>query len=147
MQTVDLTKGKVQTFTTLGVDIVNGLAVDSATGTACITTEGGPFVPPMVEFYNLAKQAGFGVPMSGANTGLDVEFDAVHKLFLVAQGDFVNFSILVFDEKGNLKETIPVQKLPVSPALIALNPSKRIGFVPVIVEPQHEFLELQSFKY
>ena len=78
---------------------------------------------------------------------MDVEFDSVNKLFLVAEGDFVNFSILVFDEKGNLKETIPVQKLPVSPSLIALNPSKRIGFVPVIVEPQHEFLELQSFKY
>ena len=101
----------------------------------------------MVEFYNLAKRTGFGVPMSGANFGLDVEFDPVNKLFLVAQGDFVNFSILVFDEKGNLKNTIPVQKLPVSPSLIALNPAKRIGFVPVIVEPQHEFLELQSFKY
>lgn len=147
VQTVDLTKGKVRTFTALGVDVVNGLAVDSATGTACITTEGGPFTPPMVEFYNLAKQTGFGVPMSGANIGLDVEFDAIHKLFLVAEGDFVNFNILVFDEKGNLQATIPVQKLPVSPSLIALNPGKRIGFIPVIVEPQHEFLELQSFKY
>jgi hypothetical protein len=147
LQTVDLTKGKVRTFTALGVDIVNGLAVDSTTGTACISTEGGPFVPPMVEFYNLAKQTGFGVTMSGANFGLDVEFDPIHKLFLVAEGDFVNFNVLVFDEKGNLKETIPVQKLPVSPSLIALNPNKRIGFLPVIVEPQHEFLELQSFKY
>jgi hypothetical protein len=147
LQTVDLITGKVRKFNALGVDTVNGLAVDSSTGTACITTEGGPFVPPMVEFYNLAKRTGFGVPMSGANFGLDVEFDAVNKLFLVAQGDFVNFSVLVFDEKGNLKETIPVQKLPVSPALIALNPSKRIGFLPVIVEPQHMFLELQSFSY
>ena len=147
VQTVDLTKGKVRTFTALGVDVVNGLAVDSATGTACITTEGGPFTPPMVEFYNLAKQTGFGVPMSGANIGLDVEFDVIHKLFLVAEGDFVNFNILVFNEKGSLKATIPVQKLPVSPSLIALNPGKRIGFIPVIVEPQHEFLELQSFKY
>ena len=147
LQTVDLAKGKVRKFSALGVDIVNGLAVDSATGTACITTEGGPFTPPMVEFYDLAKRTGFGVPMPGANFGLDVEFDPINKLFLVAEGDFVNFSILVFDEKGNLQETIPVQKLPVSPSLIALNPSKRIGFVPVIVEPQHEFLELQSFKY
>jgi len=147
LQTVDLGSGKVRRVSALGVDIVNGLAVDSTTGTACITTEGGPFIPPMVEFYNLAKKTGFGVPLSGANFGLDVEFDPVNKLFLVAQGDFVNFSVLVFDEKGNLKETIPVQKLPVSPALIALNPSQRIGFVPVIVEPQHEFLELQSFKY
>ena len=147
LQTVDLATGKVRTFTAVGVDIVNGLAVDSATGTACITTEGGPFIPPMVEFYNLAKKTGFGVPLSGANFGLDVEFDAIHKLFLVAEGDFVNFNILVFDEKGNLKKAIPVQKLPVSPSLIALNPNNRTGFVPVIVEPEHEFLELQSFKY
>jgi hypothetical protein len=147
LQTVDLAKGKVRQFSALGVDTVNGMAVDSSTGTACITTEGGPFTPPMVEFYNLAKQTGFGVPLTGGNIGLDVEFDSIHKLFLAAQGDFVNFSVLVFDEKGNLKETIPVQKLPVSPALIALNPGKRMGFLPVIVEPQHEFLELQSFKY
>jgi hypothetical protein len=39
-----------------------------------------------------------------------------------------------------------LQKLPVSPALIALNPGKRIGFVPVIVE-RHEFLELPSCTY
>ena len=147
IQTVDLAEGKVRQFSALGVDTVNGMAVDSSTGTACITTEGGPFTPAMVEFYNLAKQTGFGVPLTGGNIGLDVEFDSIHKLFLAAQGDFVNFSVLVFDEKGNLKETIPVQKLPVSPALIALNPEKRIGFLPVIVEPQHEFLELQSFKY
>jgi hypothetical protein len=147
LQTVDLTTGKVRHFSALGVDVVNGLAVDSATGTACITTEGGPFVPPMVEFYDLAKQTGFGVTLSGSNIGLDVDFDPMNKLFLVAEGDFVNYNILVYDEKGTLQETIPVQALPISPSLIALNPGKRIGFVPVIVEPQHEFLELQSFAY
>jgi len=147
LQTADLTTGKVRKFSALGVDVVNGLAVDSATGTACITTEGGPFVPPMVEFYDLDKQTGFGVTLSGSNIGLDVDFDPVNKLFLVAESDFVNYNILVYDETGNLQETIPVQALPISPSLIALNPGKRIGFVPVIVEPQHEFLELQSFTY
>lgn len=147
LQTVDLTTGKVRQFSALGVDVVNGLAVDSATGTACITTEGGPSVPPMVEFYNLAKQTGFGVTLSGSNIGLDVDFDTINKLFLVAEGDFVNYNILVYDEKGTLQETIPVQALPISPSLIALNPGNRTGFVPVIVEPQHEFLELQSFTY
>lgn len=147
IQTVDLVKGKVRQFSALGVDTVNGLAVDSATGTACITTEGSAIEPPMVEFYDLAKQTGFSVNLSGANIGLDVEFDPVNNLFLVEETDFVSFNILVYDESGNLQETIPVQKLPVSPSLIALNPGKRIGFVPVIVEPQHEFLELQSFAY
>jgi hypothetical protein len=147
IQTVDLANGKVRQFTAVGVDTVNGMAVDSSTGTLCITTQGGGFTPPMVEFYNLAKQTGFGVPLTGGNIGMDVEFDSIHKLFLAAQGDFVNFSVMVFNEKGNLKETIPVQKLPVSPSLIALNPAQRIGFLPVIVEPQHMFLELQSFKY
>ena len=147
LQTVDLTTGKVRQFNALGVDVVNGLAVDSASGTACITTEGSAVLPPMVEFYDLAKHTGIGVTLSGANFGLDVEFDPLNKLFLVEETDFTNFNILVYDEGGNLQETIPVQKLPISPSLIALNPGNRIGFVPVIVEPQHEFLELQSFAY
>lgn len=142
LQTVDLTTGKVRQFSALGVDVVNGVAVDSATGTACITTEGSAVIPPMVEFYDLAKQTGFGVTLSGSNFGLDVEFDPINKLFLVAEGDFVNFNVLVYDETGSLLETIPVQKLPVSPSLIALNPGKRIGFV-----LQNESLYLQSFTY
>ena len=147
LETINLTNGKKRSFKALGFGIVQGLAVDSATGTACITPFGSAFTPPTVEFYDLAKQTGFAVNMPGLNFGLDVEFDPIHKLFLVAETDFVNSGILVYDEKGSLKETIPVQKLPVSPSPIALNPSKRIGFVPVIVEPQHEFLELQSFRY
>ncbi len=147
IETIDLTSGKKRSFKTVGFGAVQGLAVDSASGTACITLLGSPFTPPTVEFYDLAKQTGFAVNMPGLNVGLDVEFDHIHKLFLVAETDFVNSGILVYDENGSLKETIPVQELPVSPSLIALNPSKRIGFVPVIVEPQHEFLELQSFRY
>jgi hypothetical protein len=96
--TVDLAKGKVREFTAQGVGTVNGLAVDSATGTACFTTEGGPFVPPLIEFYNLAKQTGFGVDLPSGSIGLDVEFDPIHKLFLAAAYDGT-FSILVYDEK------------------------------------------------
>jgi len=128
LATVDLAKGKVREFTAQGVGTVNGLAVDSATGTACFTTQGGPFVPPMIEFYNLAKQTGFGVALPGGNIGLDVEFDPIHKLFLAAAYDGT-FSILVYDEKGNLKETIPGFNLPISPTLIALNPGQRQGYV------------------
>jgi hypothetical protein len=130
--TVDLAKGKVREFTAQGVGTVNGLAIDSSTGTACFTTQGGPFVPPMIEFYDLAKQTGFGVDLPGSDIGLDVEFDPIHKLFLAAAVvDIENhiFNILVYDEKGNLKETIPGFNLPISPTLIALNPGKRLGYV------------------
>jgi hypothetical protein len=53
--------------------------------------------------------------------------------------------VYVYDEEGNLKETIPVPRLPINPVTIALNPSKRTGFLPVIVQGQG--LELQSFTY
>jgi hypothetical protein len=140
--TVDLAKGKVREFTGQGVGTVNGLAVDSSTGTACFTTQGGPFVPPMIEFYNLAKQSGFGVTLPSSNIGLDVEFDPIHKLFLTAAYNGT-FSILVYDEKGNLQETIPGFNLPISPTLIALNPSQRVGYV-----FGDNFAEsLQSFTY
>ena len=86
----------------------------------------------MIEFYDLAKQTGFGVDLPGSDIGLDVEFDPIHKLFLAAAVvDIENhiFNILVYDEKGNLKETIPGFNLPISPTLIALNPGKRLGYV------------------
>jgi hypothetical protein len=144
--TIDLSKGKVREFTAQGVGTVNGLAVDSTTGTAVFTTQGGPQVPPEIGFYNLAKQRGFAVGLPGSDIGLDVEFDPIHKLFLVAAVTNIenhNFSILVYDEKGNLKETIPGFDLPISPTLIALNPGRRIGYV-----FGDNFAEsLQSFTY
>jgi hypothetical protein len=52
---VNLTTGSVTTFTGLGDGFVNGLAVDSATGIACTTTE----TDNSAEFYNLATHSGF----------------------------------------------------------------------------------------
>jgi hypothetical protein len=132
---------------------VNGLAVDSEKGIACTTTlsDGG------VEFYDLAKKTGFEVQIANfdgtsLDAGLDVEFDPIHHVFLISQwssnGGNVNDpqpQVYVYDEEGNLKETIPVQRLPISPVTIALNPAKRIGFLLVIVDEQG--LELQSFTY
>jgi hypothetical protein len=151
---VDLSTGKIQKFTAgLGIGNVDGLAVDPTTGIACTTTliDGG------VEFYNLAKKTGFEVPIFNAGeleAGLDVEFDSLHKVFLVEQytstGNINDPQprVYVYDEKGNVKKTVKgLQRIPISPSLIALNPGKRIGFLPVVVEPQHEVLELQSFKY
>jgi len=151
---VDLTSGKISKFSAgLGVGLVDGLAVDSVTGIAVTTT----LIDQGVEFYDLGRQTGFEVQIPNAGNalqaGLDVEFDPIHHLFLVEQYSSTGNPndpqprVYVYDEKGNVKETIAVQRLPVSPALIALNPGKRIGFLVVIVEPQHMALELQSFAY
>ncbi len=137
MATVDLTTGTFTKFTGVGLGDVNGLAVDSATGTACTTTE----IDFSVEFYNLATQSGFSQPLPGATqqffSGADVEFDSVNNLFLVAQPNSSTApsgsSIHVYDVFGNLIESINglnfSNAFNVIPAHIALNPGKRIGFV------------------
>ena len=151
---VNLTTGRIRKFTAnLGIGTVDGLAVDPVTGVACTTT----LIDQGVEFYDLAKKTGFEVQIPNAGNalqaGLDVEFDPIHKVFLIEQYSSTGNPndpqprVYVYDEKGNVKKTINVQRLPVSPSLIALNPAKRIGFLPVIVEPQHEVLQSQSFTY
>lgn len=145
---VDLSTGKIKTFTGVGNGYVNGLAVDSKRGIAVSTTTSDNGV----EFYNLAEQTGFEVPLPCAQSlvaeaGGDVEFDAMHNLFLVQQtfNSCDSFSRLyVYDEKGNLKETLTGFEIwPVSPIFIALNPGNRSGFV-----YQNRLGEtLQSFNY
>ena len=84
---VDLATGKISKFTdNLGLGTVNGLAVDSENGIACTTTlsDGG------VEFYDLAKKTGFEVQIANydgtpLDSGLDVEFDPIHHVFLISQ--------------------------------------------------------------
>lgn len=144
---VDLTQGTVTTFPGLGFGFVNGIAVDSNTGIACTTTE-DDF---SVEFYDLANQTGFIVPIPGATnqaqSGADVEVDPINKLFFVGQPftstGFTGSSIQVFDEQGNFVESINGLKLPVSPVRIALNPTHRMGYV--LVTP--DLTSLQSFTY
>src|SRR5438132_3666348 len=152
MATVDLTTGTFTKFTGVGLGDVNGLAVDSATGTACTTTE----IDFSVEFYNLATQTGFSQPLPGATqqffSGADVEFDPVNKLFLVAQPNSSTASsgssIHVYDVSGNLIESINglnfSNAFNVIPAHIALNPGKRIGFVD---GPDIAAGQIQSFTY
>lgn len=144
---VDLRTGALTTFPGLGFGFVNGIAVDPATGIACTATE-DDF---SVEFYNLKTQQGIIVQLPGATSqaqsGLDVELDPIHKLFLVGQ-EFTSTggsgsSIQVFDEHGNYVESVNGLSLPASPALIALHPRERAGFV--IVTPA--LTELQSFTY
>lgn len=144
---VDLTSGTINEFTGLGFGYVNGIAVDSADGIACTSTE----IDFSLEFYNLATHSGFKVPLHNATnqsqSGGFVQFDPVNKLFLVTQ-EFSSTarsgsSIQIFDTQGNFIKAINGLTLPASPVNIAINPSQRMGYV--LVTPA--LTSLQSFKY
>ncbi|MFY9742332.1 MAG: hypothetical protein WAK21_10025 [Candidatus Sulfotelmatobacter sp.] len=153
---VNLLSGEISKFTqNLGLGVVDGLAVDPATGTAVTTTsaDGG------VEFYNLANQSGFEIIIPNfdgiaTDSGLSVAFDPVHSLFLISQwssnGGNTNDPqprVYVYDEQGTVLETIDVQRIPISPVPMVLNASKRVGFIMEIGEGQSAFTVLQSFSY
>jgi hypothetical protein len=145
---VDLTQGALTTFTGIGFGFVNGLAVDSQDGAFCTTTEDDAGV----EFYSLSLQAGINseeLPGSGGQqyfSGADVEFDPVHKLFLVAQpissSAPTGSTIYVYDVNGNLKETLNGFNFTAIPMHIALNPNRRSGYVDGPAAGQ-----IQSFTY
>lgn len=150
---VDLTTGIVTQFTgILGPPpyhqgFVNGIAVDSEDGIAVTTTE----LDAQVEFYNLKKESGFAVALPGGagqlQSGENVEYDAVNKLFLIAQpysSTGPGSSIQVYDTKGNLVESLDGFSFPISTgAMFALKPSQRSGFV----YGPSGMAELQSFTY
>lgn len=153
----DLTTGTVSEFNGLPgpppyrAGFVNGIAVDSDDGIACTTTE----LDFRVEFYNLKKKTGFAVTLPGATSqlqsGSDVEFDPVHKLFFVAQSvssTGSGSSIQVYDTKGKLVESLNgfnfSNAFNVVFTHIALNPSNRSGYVD---GPDSGVTEIQSFTY
>lgn len=147
---VDLATGTISEFTGIGQGFVNGLAVDSADGIACSTTE----LDDDVEFYDLATQTGFAIRLPNASnqlqSGADVEFDAVHKLFFVAQpvssSTGTGSTIYVFDPTGSLVETLNgfnfSNASTVIPVHIALNPGTRTGYV-----DGPDVAQIQSFSY
>ena len=150
---VDLTKATFSEFTGIGFGFINGIAVDSADGIFCTTTEDDA----SVEFYDLATQTGFTVVLPGSGeqqffSGADVEFDPVNKLFLIAQPNSSSASsgstIYAYDTKGNLQETISgfsfSNTFNVVPAHIAIKPSNRSGFVD---GPSSGVTDIQSFTY
>ena len=144
---VNLDTGATSEFTGVGVGFVNGIAVDPVTGTACTTTE----IDFSVEFYDLATETGFAVPLPGATSqaqrGEAVAFDPINGLFLVGQPISSTApsgsSIQVFDLQGNFVESINGLSLPASPTRIALHPTRRFGYV--LVTP--DLTSLQSFTY
>ena len=85
-------------------------------------------------------------------SGADVEFDSVHKLFLIAQPDSSSApsgsSIYVYDIHGNLQETINgfsfSNTFNVVPTHIALHPSLRSGYVD---GPNSGVTEIEAFTY
>lgn len=137
----DLATGAQTTFIGSGSGEVQGLAVDSADNIATTATYGDAGV----EFYDLTTQTLIGYDVlpdctTPACSGFDVEFDPIHKVFLVAQpisSQLDNSStIYVYDTQGDLLETLNgfnfyTQRFDVYPVHIALHPSDRSGFVDV----------------
>ncbi len=150
---IDLKTGKETKFVGLnngafGSGYVNGLAVDSNTGMAATTTE----LNAQVEFYNLAQRNGFAVQLpctgdtSQSNSGAGVANDPVNGLFLVTDPFYCNGSegsaLLVYDESGNVVETITGFKFAIGEPPPVINPSTRTGWA---FGPQ--FSQLQQFSY
>jgi hypothetical protein len=144
---VDLKNGALDGFTGRGLGYINGVAVDSARGIACTTTE----IDFSVEFYDLATKTGIIRRMpqgrSQAHSGQAVQFDPLNGLFLVGQPISstapAGSSIQVFDEQGNFVESIDGLHLPASPVNMAIIPSLRMGYV--LTAP--DLTTLQSFTY
>ncbi len=150
----DLTAGTFTEFTgNVGFGFINGIAVDSADGIFCTTSEDDA----NVEFYNLTSQEGFAVVLPGSGSqqqfsGADVEYDPIHKLFLIAQPDSSSSSkgstIYVYNVGGQLQETLNGFSFSnasnVVPIHIALNPRTRSGYVD---GPDGNVTEIQSFTY
>jgi len=149
----DLTRGTFTEFNGVGFGFINGIAIDSEDNIACTTTEDDA----SVEFYDLTTQSGFSelLPNSGANqffSGADVEYDPIHKLFLVTQPNSSSASsgstIYVYDTTGVLVNTLNgfsfSNAFNVVSAHIGLNPAKRIGFID---GPSENVSSIQSFSY
>jgi hypothetical protein len=154
---INLTSGQVTVFTgILGPPpfhqgLINGLAVDADDQVAVTTTE----VDFRVEFYDLTTQSGFALVLPGATgqlqSGSDVEYDPVNKLFLVAQAfssTGSGSSIHVYDIHGNLVESLNgfnfSNAFNAVPTHIALNPATRTGYVD---GPDAGVTQLQAFSY
>ncbi len=150
---VNLETGKQTQFTGLnngefGAGFVNGLAVDSSTGIAATTTE----LNAQVEFYDLARQTGVAaqLPCTGdtsqGNSGAGIANDPLNGLFLVTDPSYCSGSqgsaIVVYDEKGNLIETITGFKFALGEPAPVINPGKRMGWA---FGPS--FNQLQQFFY
>jgi hypothetical protein len=140
---IDLQTGETRQFDGFnngffGAGAVNALAVDSSTGILCTVTS----LNSQVEFYQVSDGTGVWAQLpSTTNTneldaGWAVTNDPVNHLFLIGQpfsSTGGGSAIYVYDEKGNLKETINGFNFPNSSFAgainIAINPKLRAGWV------------------
>ncbi|MGH9495583.1 MAG: hypothetical protein ACRD3B_11340 [Candidatus Sulfotelmatobacter sp.] len=150
---MDLTTGTFTKFPGLGLGVINGIAVDPQDGIACTDTS----FDSSVQFYSLTTKKGISVPVPGDPqnslfAGQHIVYDPLNKLFLVAQPfsstTATGSSILVYDTAGNFVESVDGLSFNgesnVFPVHIAINPSKRSGFVD---GPAIDDSEIQSFTY
>lgn len=151
---IDMATGKETKFNGLnegefGSGDVNGLAVDPNTGIAATTTE----LNAQVEFYNLANQNATAVQLpctgntSQGNSGSGIAIDPVNHLFLVTDQFYCDGSagsaIVIYDEQGNLIETITGFDFAIGEPAPAINPGKRMGWA----FGGSGFSQLQQFFY
>ena len=150
---VDLRSGKQKQWNGFNngyfhAGFVNGIAVDSTTGIFATDTE----LNAQVEFYNIAKETGTFVqlPCTGSTSqllsGSGIANDPTNGLFLVTEQNYCDASqggaIVVYDETGNLVETITGFKFAIGEPAPVINPSKRMGWT---FGPG--FSQLQQFFY
>ena len=138
---LDLATGDFRQIIGKGFGAINGVAVDTADGVLCTDTH----ADSGVQFYDVntrtllvAKLLPGAQPNTLTAAGGDIAFDPINKLFLIAQrfadGLLNNGScIQVYDILGQYVETVYglvfQDGFNVFPTHIALNPSRRLGFI------------------
>jgi hypothetical protein len=137
---MDVSNATTQTVDGGGSGVVQGIAVDSDDNVAVTATYGDA----AVEWYDLAMGEEIAYQIlpdcfSPACAGTDVEYDPIHRLFLVAQSITSQSSgqsstIYVYDTQGTWQETLNgfnfyTSRFDVLPVHLALHPSDRSGYV------------------
>ena len=150
---VDLANGKSTSFAGYNngyyhAGDVNGFAADPNTGIGATDTE----LNAQVEFYNFTTQQPIAfaqLPCTGdtsqTNSGAGIAVDPVNKLFLVTQtynACASGSALYVYDESGNLIETISGFTFALGEPAPAINPTTRTGWA---FGPS--FSQLQQFFY
>jgi hypothetical protein len=128
---------------------VNGIAVDPNTGVTATTTN----LNSEVEFYDMVKKRGITAVQLPCTTNTDeldsgsgIAVDPVNKLFLVAEASYCGGggAIVIYDEAGNLVNTVTGFDFVGAEPAPVINPSKRMGWT---FSGKSGFNQLQQFFY
>jgi hypothetical protein len=119
-----------------GAGFVNGMAVDPNTGVEATSTE----LNAQVEFYDVRKRTGIiavQLPCTSDSdqsfSGAGIGVDTLHKLFIVADQAYgcdngADGAAIVYDEKGDVVESIAGFKFFIGEGAPALNMKRRSGW-------------------